>query len=210
MLKLALRGCPCARGGLGEVGGGPSPPAIVSEPNRSRHPPAMGSTPSPTVSPFTLGLRAERAAQGEDVARELRDASLAAAGGIPDAVALIGGPSVRQDGWEPTARWLAALATASGLLPVVAALNLGRTGRQQILAPALAARALARQLLDRASAAVEELPFPVSDTNRQNALNGDAVAVGRWLAGAIEAAGLSAEFRALLDAQREPSTSRER
>lgn len=170
----------------------------------------MGSTPSPTVSPFTLGLRAERAAQGEDVARELRDASLAAAGGIPDALALIAGPSVMQDGWEPTALWLADLATASGLLPVLASLNVGRTGRQQILAPALASRALARQLLDRAAAFATLPPFPVIPKGRHLAQNAEALAAGRSLAGAIEGAALSQEFRALLDAHRESSTSTQR
>lgn len=71
---------------------------------------------STSVHPRIQALRMETAARGEFLARAFRDVDLIQAGGAPETLALIGGPSVRTlaQAW-PVAFWLWSEAERAGL-----------------------------------------------------------------------------------------------
>lgn len=160
----------------------------------------MSSQPTASAAdPWRLAFRIEQGAEGERLARAMRDHALATVGAAPGCLASISGP-VGAMAAGNVARWLWSLTAAAGLERPARALWGRQAGHPPadgapIVAPELAARELARQVLDFASerSATSSAPSVAAP----HVFPPDAEALGRWLASAIEGAGLAEAARAL-------------
>lgn len=171
--------------------------------------------PQSSTSPWVLAHRVEQAARGEACARALRDADLVAVGAPPGGIALVGGTAMatRTNGAAEVAMWLANNADAAGLLQPALALCVAqrrgsrRVGTHVLHTPELAAREVARQVLDFATSQV--LAGSIAKAARPALALDESAAIGLgwWLASVIEGAGLSSVARSLFEDRRQTEAS---
>jgi hypothetical protein len=178
---------------------------------------SSSARPSSSVSPKVQAYRQEQSARGSAVARSIRDADLCAIGATPGVLAVIGGRhALTPHGAASVALWLYDTAARLGLADQCARLasldtpaGRPKPGAHPFPARTLAAHEVARQVV---AAALEE-------ALERDALRGErppttpstrppySLAVGLWLAGAVEGAELSAQAADLYEQSRATSTT---